>query len=134
MPAELLVPACSMWEEVGLRHRASAMPNRPERPAAVRTARVLPGPAAVWRSVARRAGVGLDVFPEEPPLNLDHPLFGHPGFLGSPHVLASTEETEARCYRSMCKDVAAVLRGERPEWCVNPEVFDSPNLRKPEEA
>ena len=82
----------------------------------------------------RLAGVGLDVFPEEPPLNLDHPLFGHPGFLGSPHVLASTGETEARCYRSMCKDVAAVLRGERPEWCVNPEVFNSPNLRRPESA
>ena len=80
----------------------------------------------------RLAGVALDVFPEEPPLNLEHPLFSHPRFVGSPHVLASTDETEARCYRSMCKDVAAVLRGERPEWCVNPEVFNSPDLRKPQ--
>ena len=77
----------------------------------------------------RLAGVGLDVFPVEPPTNLDHPLFSHPNFAGSPHVLATTVETEERCYRSMCRDVLAVLRGERPEWCVNPEVFDSPNLR-----
>ncbi|MCY3801397.1 MAG: hypothetical protein OXG46_07440 [Chloroflexi bacterium] len=77
----------------------------------------------------RLAGVGLDVFPVEPPTNLDHPLFSHPNFAGSPHVLASSVESEERCYRSMCRDVLAVLRGERPEWCVNPEVFDSPNLR-----
>jgi phosphoglycerate dehydrogenase-like enzyme len=78
----------------------------------------------------RLAGVGLDVFPEEPPHNLDHPLFCHPNFLGSPHVLASTRGAEGRCYRSMCRDVTAVLRGQRPQWCVNPEVFDAPNLRR----
>ncbi len=77
----------------------------------------------------RLAGVGLDVFPDEPPTDLDHPLFLHPSFAGSPHVLASTVDSESRCYRSMCKDVLAVLRGDRPEWCVNAEVFDSPNLR-----
>jgi phosphoglycerate dehydrogenase-like enzyme len=78
----------------------------------------------------RLAGVGLDVFPEEPPRNLTHPLFSHPNFIGSPHVLASTAGAEARCYRSMCKDVAAVLRGQRPEWCVNPQVFESSSLRR----
>jgi len=78
----------------------------------------------------RLAGVGLDVFPEEPPSNIDHPLFKHPKFIGSPHVLASTAGTEARCSNSVCSDVRAALRGERPQWCVNPEVFDSPNLRR----
>ncbi len=78
----------------------------------------------------RLAGVGLDVFPEEPPTDLDHPLFAHPNFGGSPHVLASTADSEARCYRSMCKDFLAVLNGEKPEWCVNTEVFDRPNLRR----
>ena len=77
------------------------------------------------------AGVGLDVFPEEPPTNLDHPLFSHPKFIGSPHVLASTVGSEARCIRSWTKDVVAVLAGQRPKWCVNPEVFDAPNLRRP---
>ncbi len=79
----------------------------------------------------RLAGVGLDVFPDEPPTNLDHPLFSHPNFIGSPHILAATSANEARCARSVCKDVTAVLGGQRPRWCVNPEVFDSPQLRSP---
>jgi phosphoglycerate dehydrogenase-like enzyme len=79
----------------------------------------------------RLAGVGLDVFPEEPPRNLDHPLFSHPNFIGSPHVLASTRGAEARCYRSICKDIIAVLEGQRPQWCVNPHVLGAPNLRRP---
>lgn len=79
----------------------------------------------------RLAGVGLDVFPEEPPTDLGHPLFAHPRFIGSPHVLASTAGAEARCVRSVCRDLKAVLAGQRPEWCVNPEVYDSPHLRLP---
>ena len=75
------------------------------------------------------AGVGLDVFPDEPPANTDHPLFRHPNFVGDPHVLASTAGAEARCSRSVVRDVSAVLRGQRPEWCINPEVFEAANLR-----
>ncbi|MBI4377640.1 MAG: NAD(P)-binding domain-containing protein [Nitrospinae bacterium] len=78
----------------------------------------------------RLAGVGLDVFPDEPPKDFKHPLFTHPNFIGSPHVLASTAGAEARCYRSMCKDVISVLHGYRPKWCVNPEVFELSNLRR----
>ena len=77
------------------------------------------------------AGVGLDVFPDEPPANTDHPLFRHPNFVGDPHVLASTAGAEARCSRSVVRDVSAVLRGQRPEWCINPEVFEAANLRPP---
>ena len=77
------------------------------------------------------AGVGLDVFPEEPPTNTDHPLFHHPNFVGDPHVLASTAGAEARCSHSVVRDVTAVLHGERPEWCINPEVFQASNLRPP---
>ena len=81
----------------------------------------------------RLAGVGLDVFPQEPPTDLNHPLFKHPKFIGSPHVLASTAGAEARCARSVCRDLTAVLSGGRPVWCVNPEVYDSPRLRLPKE-
>ena len=38
---------------------------------------------------------------------------------------------EARCSRSVVRDVSAVLRGQRPEWCINPEVFQAANLRPP---
>ena len=82
----------------------------------------------------RLAGVALDVFPEEPPRHLDHPLFSHPRFVGSPHVLASTVGAEARCYQSMCRDIRALFRGKRPRWCVNAEVFDAPNFREPRRA
>ena len=70
------------------------------------------------------AGVGLDVFPEEPPTRIEHPLFSHPKFIGSPHILASTAGAESRCYHSMCRDILAVLKGEKPQWCVNPQVFE----------
>ena len=79
----------------------------------------------------RLAGVGFDVFPDEPPPNLEHPLFHHPNFIGSPHCLASPAGAEARCSHSVVRDVSAVLRGERPEWCINPEVFEASNLRPP---
>ena len=72
----------------------------------------------------RLGAVGLDVFPVEPPPSLQHPLFHHPNFVGSPHVLASSYGAEERIYRSMCKDMIAVFQGHRPEWLVNPEVFE----------
>ena len=78
----------------------------------------------------RLGAVGLDVFPQEPPADLDHPLFHHPNFIGSPHVLASSRGAEERCVRSWTTDVLAVLRGERPRWCINPQVFDAPNFRR----
>src|SRR5262249_38708361 len=82
----------------------------------------------------RLAGVALDVFPEEPPQHLDHPLFSHPQFVGSPHVLASTVGAEARCYQSMCRDIWAWFLGTRQRWCVNAEVFDAANVREPRRA
>lgn len=82
----------------------------------------------------RLAGVGLDVFPEEPPQDLDHPLFQHPDFIGSPHVLASTEGAEKRCHRSMCRDVRAILERKPPQWCVNPDVLVPPNDRDQKEV
>ncbi len=77
------------------------------------------------------SGFGLDVFPEEPPANVNHPLFQHPNFIGSPHVLCSTAGAEARCAQSVVEDLGGVFRGEQPRWCVNPEVFSARNLRKP---
>ena len=72
----------------------------------------------------RLAGVGLDVFNEEPPRDLEHPLFHHPNFLGAPHALSSTHGSWERIYRSMCQDMIAVFRGQQPKWVVNPEVLE----------
>jgi D-3-phosphoglycerate dehydrogenase len=70
----------------------------------------------------RLAGVGLDVFDPEPP-DVSHPIFKLPNCLASPHALAMSEGAMKRIFSSMAEDMAAVLRGERPRFVVNPEVL-----------
>ncbi len=67
--------------------------------------------------------VGLDVFPTEPP-DTSHRLFKHPDFTGAPHLLGVSRLAMERIYRSMATDMVAVLRGQRPRYCVNPEVCE----------
>lgn len=68
------------------------------------------------------AGAGIDVFEAEPPA-ADHPLFGLPNCLLSPHVAGVTEAG----MRDMALNVAAVIetisRGEVPATLLNPEVL-----------
>jgi D-3-phosphoglycerate dehydrogenase len=68
------------------------------------------------------SAVGLDVFPTEPP-DSSHRLFRDPRFVCAPHMLGVSTLAMERIYRSMATDMVAVLRGERPKFCVNPEVF-----------
>lgn len=68
-------------------------------------------------------GLGLDVFPTEPP-DANHPIFAHPRCIFTPHVVANTELALDRIYRSMANDMVTVLNGGRPTFCVNPEVFE----------
>jgi len=74
----------------------------------------------------RLAGVGIDVFSPEPPEphTYDHPLFKHANCLTAPHSLASTRGAMTKIFKSMANDMAAIFRGERPQFVVNPEVFD----------
>lgn len=69
------------------------------------------------------AGVGLDVFEPEPP-DTSHPIFKLDNCLTSPHVLGTSEGAMREVFRSMAEDMVAVLRGRRPRFVVNPEVFD----------
>jgi len=68
------------------------------------------------------SAVGLDVFPSEPP-DSSHRLFRDPRFVCAPHMLGVSALAMERIYRSMANDMVAVLRGERPRYCVNPEVL-----------
>ena len=68
------------------------------------------------------AGVGLDVFAPEPP-DVSHPIFQLPNCLTSPHSMGMTEGAMTRIFQSMAEDMAAVLKGSRPRFVVNPEVF-----------
>ena len=69
------------------------------------------------------AGVGLDVFEPEPP-DFSHPLFEQPNCLTTPHALAMTTGAMFKVFKSMAEDVAAVLKGNRPRFVVNPEVLE----------
>lgn len=71
----------------------------------------------------RLAGVGLDVFEPEPP-DKSHPIFRLDNCLTSPHVLGTSDGAMREVFRSMAEDMVAVLRGRRPRFVVNPEVFD----------
>ena len=67
--------------------------------------------------------IGLDVFPTEPP-DVTHRIFKHPQLVCAPHLLGVSEIAMERIYRSMASDMVSVLQGRRPNYCINPEVFD----------
>ncbi len=71
----------------------------------------------------RIAGAGLDVFVQEPPL-ADNPLLSLENVCSTPHIAIGTEETLSKTAITVCTQVLKVLRGEKPDYIVNPEVLD----------
>jgi D-3-phosphoglycerate dehydrogenase len=70
------------------------------------------------------AGYATDVFETEPPV--DSPLLGLPNVITSPHMGTHTRESLQLMGDRAANTVLRVLRGERPEFVVNPEVYDRP--------
>lgn len=58
------------------------------------------------------AGVGLDVFPNEPPAY--HALFDHPRVTLTPHVMGLSEQSAKKTFEMAAEAVLAVLQGEQP--------------------
>ena len=77
--------------------------------------------AAALRS-GQIAGAALDVFEVEP-LPADSPLRGLPNVIFSPHRGGSTFQSRSRMLEMAAENVALILRGEPPLFCVNPEVL-----------
>ena len=71
----------------------------------------------------RIAGVGLDVYEDEP--RMAEGLADCPNTLLLPHLGSATLATRAAMSRMAAENVLAVLRGERPPNLVNPEVLTS---------
>lgn len=69
------------------------------------------------------AGAALDVFEPEIP-QPDNPLFSLDNVILSPHNAALTEESTIRMSTISSEGVLAVLRGERPQFLANPEVWE----------
>ncbi len=70
----------------------------------------------------RIAGAALDVLELEPPRE-DEPLLALSNVLAFPHIGTSTEETRYAMRELAVRNLLAVLAGERPPACVNPDVL-----------
>jgi phosphoglycerate dehydrogenase-like enzyme len=67
------------------------------------------------------AGAGLDVYDGEP--NTDNPLIAMPNVTVTPHIGNRTMEGVLDVVECSIRNAAAVLRGQHPEYVVNPMVY-----------
>lgn len=67
-------------------------------------------------------GAGLDVTDPEP-LPADHPLLRYPRVVVTPHIASASFTTRERMAELAARNLLAVLRGESPPRCLNPEVL-----------
>ena len=68
------------------------------------------------------AGAGIDVYEQEP-LSANNPLLQMDNVICTPHVAGSSKIGWETIRRRAGEEAARVLRGERPEVVVNPEVL-----------
>jgi D-3-phosphoglycerate dehydrogenase len=68
------------------------------------------------------AAAGVDVFEEEP-TSMDNPLFNLPNVVVSSHVAGVTQEARRQTSTQVASEMLRVLRGEKPEVLVNPDVW-----------
>ena len=79
---------------------------------------------AVFEALTRGhlAAAGIDVFEEEPS-STDNPLFNLPNVVVSSHVAGVTQEARRAISLQVAGEMLRVLRGEKPEVLVNPDVW-----------
>ena len=65
---------------------------------------------------------GIDVFEEEP-TSMDNPLFNLPNVVVSSHVAGVTQEARRQTSTQVAAEMLRVLRGEKPDVLVNPDVW-----------
>jgi phosphoglycerate dehydrogenase-like enzyme len=74
------------------------------------------------------AGAAIDAFITEP-LPTGHPLVTAPNLLLTPHQASFGSDTGTRVSEAAARAIFECHAGRRPQWVLNPEVFDSPALR-----
>ncbi|HEU5434732.1 MAG TPA: NAD(P)-dependent oxidoreductase, partial [Thermomicrobiales bacterium] len=70
-------------------------------------------------------GAGLDVTDPEP-LPADHPLVHLPNAVVVPHIASATFSARDAMAELAARNLLAVLRGETPPVCLNPEALQRP--------
>ena len=70
----------------------------------------------------RLGGAGLDVYDPQPP-GPDNPLLAMDQVVLTPHVASFTREGRRRMGMMVVEDVLRALRGERPEYLANPDIW-----------
>lgn len=73
-------------------------------------------------------GAALDAFVEEP-LPVGHPFLTAKNLVLSPHQASSTRETGERVSCQAAQAIVDLKQGRKPEFVVNPDVFNSQALR-----
>ena len=74
------------------------------------------------------AGAAVDTYHVEP-LPVDHPLHSAENLLMSPHQASFAAETGQRVSHACAQAIIDLKQGQRPQFVLNTEVFESPNLR-----
>ena len=74
------------------------------------------------------AGAAVDTYHVEP-LPVDHPLHSAANLLMSPHQASFAAETGQRVSHACAQAIIDLKHGQRPQFVLNTEVFESPNLR-----
>jgi lactate dehydrogenase-like 2-hydroxyacid dehydrogenase len=69
----------------------------------------------------RIAGAALDVFEREP--EVEAALRAMPNVVLTPHLGSAVAETREALANAVVDNIAAVLSGERPPNCWNPEIY-----------
>jgi D-3-phosphoglycerate dehydrogenase / 2-oxoglutarate reductase len=79
--------------------------------------------AALLDALERRhlRAAALDVFESEPPHG--HPLLQRDDVVCTPHVGGASDLSKERLVSGAIEQALMALRGERPRFCVNPEVY-----------
>jgi phosphoglycerate dehydrogenase-like enzyme len=72
-------------------------------------------------------GAGLD----DPPGPAGQRLFGRPNVVFTTHMGNRSIEGMHAVFMSAMDSAIAVCQGERPQYVVNPQVYESPNVRAP---
>ncbi|MBU2981431.1 hypothetical protein KO498_06345 [Lentibacter algarum] len=67
-------------------------------------------------------GAAVDVFAEQP-LPHDHPFWGVPNMILTPHMAGITEESMLRMGQGVVHETARILSGEQPDNFCNPEIW-----------